>query len=146
MLLPTHLIAGLIVGKITGNYSISLIGSVAVDLDHIFAWWRRGVLFKFKKIVAATTDKSFRITDQRNYFHNIFFFIAAILVFLIIDIKTGLIFGLAYLVHLLMDSLDNSGFYPFYPNKKINLRGPIKYYSLAELGFAIFLLVIYFVI
>jgi len=146
MFLPTHLVAGLIVGKITGNYNISLLGSVTMDLDHLLAYYRAGILFSFKKFFAATTGQASIGIPQRNFFHNIFFCLAVSAIALIIDFSAGLVLFIAYIFHLFLDSLDDSNYYPFYPNKKINLRGPIKYFSKQEFIFMIFLLLIFFII
>ncbi|KKS33399.1 MAG: hypothetical protein UU95_C0033G0005 [Parcubacteria group bacterium GW2011_GWC2_42_12] len=146
MLLPTHLAAGLIIGKLTGDYSAAFIGSVAVDLDHFFAFYSSHVLLKVKKIILATTKQNFLVNNQRNYFHNIFFFLAASASALIIDFNAGLIFSLAYLVHLIFDALDNQTYFPFYPSKKISLRGPIKYFSKQEIIFALALFFIFLIV
>jgi hypothetical protein len=146
MLLPTHLAAGLIIGKLTGDYSAAFIGSVAVDTDHFFAFYHSHVLLKVKKIILATTNQNFKVNNQRNYFHNVLFFLAISTLVLIINFRVGLAFGLAYLVHLIFDSLDNQSYYPFYPNKKIGFRGPIKYFSKQEIGFALLLFLIFLII
>lgn len=146
MLLPTHLAAGLIIGKLTGDYAIAFIGSTAVDLDHFIAFYRSKVLLKFKKIILATTNQNHIVIDQRNYFHNVFFFLAVSLIVLLIDLRVGLIFGISYLVHLIFDSFDNQNYYPFYPNKKINLHGPINYFSAREVTFAFLLFVIFLLV
>ncbi len=146
MTLPTHLVAGLIIGKLTGNYTVSLIGSAAVDLDHLIAYYRNGILSKPKRLIAAVINKTDSLIDQRNYFHNIFFFTAITVIVLIVNFKIGLVFSLAYLGHLILDSLDNMNYFPFYPNKKINLRGPIKYFSQQEFFFAIVLFFIFLII
>lgn len=146
MLLPTHLAAGLIIGKLTGDYSAAFIGSVAVDMDHFFAFYNSHVLLKLKKIILATTKQNFLVSNQRNYFHNVFFFLAASAVVMAFNFKVGEIFSLAYLVHLIFDSLDNQVYLPFYPNKKISLRGPIKYFSKQEIVFALLLFFIFLVV
>jgi hypothetical protein len=63
----------------------------------------------------------------------------------LIDSRIGLIFGLAYLSHLVIDGLDGSDFYPLYP-LKWNFKGPIKYMSIAELVFTLALLVVFILI
>ena len=35
MTLPTHLVFGLIIGKVTGNYPLAVLAAIAVDVDHI---------------------------------------------------------------------------------------------------------------
>ncbi|MBI4779217.1 metal-dependent hydrolase [Candidatus Falkowbacteria bacterium] len=146
MLLSTHLAAGLIISKLTGNYNASLLGSVIMDLDHFIAYYRTGILFKFKKVLIATTGKADIGLPQRNFFHNIFFCLLVSAIASSINFSFGLAFGAAYILHLVLDSLDNSNYYPFYPNLKINLRGPLKYFSKQELIFTFILLLIFFII
>jgi hypothetical protein len=146
MLLSTHLAAGLIVSKLTGNYNYSLLGSVVMDLDHLIAYYRTGILLKFKKVLIATTGRADIGLPQRNFFHNIFFCLIISIIFLLINFSAGLAFSAAYILHLILDSLDNSSYYPFYPNLKIKLQGPIKYFSKQEFVFTFILLLIYFII
>ncbi|MDD4901434.1 MAG: metal-dependent hydrolase [Patescibacteria group bacterium] len=146
MLLPTHLAAGLIIGKLTGDYTVAFIGSVAVDLDHFFAFYKSHVLLKVKKIILATTSQDFIVNNQRNYFHNIFCFLAVAVIMLAVNFKVGAIFSLAYLVHLIFDALDDQEYYPFYPNKKLKFRGPIKYFSKQEIIFALALFLIFLLV
>ena len=146
MLLSTHLAAGLIISKLTGNYNYSLLGSVIMDLDHLIAYYRTGILLKFRKMLIATTGIADIGLPQRNFFHNIFFCLLVSVIVLAINFTAGLAFGAAYILHLILDSLDNSNYYPLYPNLKINLRGPIKYFSKQEFVFTFILLLIYFII
>ena len=146
MFLSTHLAAGLVIGKLTGNYNISLLGSIIMDLDHLLAYYRADILFNFKKVLMATIGQANIGMPQRNYLHNIFICLLAIIIALAINFSAGLIFGLAYLCHLILDSLDTSGYYPFYPNLKINLRGPIKYFSRQELIITAILLLVFIII
>jgi hypothetical protein len=146
MLFPTHLLAGLIIGKITGDYPTSLIGSVIIDSDHLVAYYRNGILFKFKKFIAATFNRIDQITDARNYFHNAILFMAVAIVAMFINFKIGLVFSLAYFVHLIFDSLDNVNYLPFYPSQKLNFNGPIKYCSLQEFIFSLILFIIFFLV
>ncbi len=146
MFLPTHLAAGLIIGKLTGNYGASLFGSVFMDLDHLLAYYRAGILFKFKKVFAVIAGRANINIPQRNYLHNILFFCLAAALALMLNFSAGLIFGAAFALHLVLDSLDNSNYYPFYPNLKINLHGPVKYFSKQEFIITFVLLLIFFAI
>jgi len=146
MFLPTHLAAGLIIGKLTGNYEVSLLGSVIMDLDHLLAYYQAGILFKFKKVFIASTNKVDIGMPQRNYFHNIFFCLAVSVMLMVINFSAGLVFFIAYAIHLILDSLDNSGLYPAYPNLKIYFHGPIKYFSKQEVVIAAILLLIFLII
>jgi len=53
-------------------------------------------------------------------------------------------FSFGYLSHLFLDVLDNADIQPFYP-LKINVIGPIPYFSIWELLFALIMLSIYFI-
>lgn len=146
MLLSTHLAAGLIISKLSGNYNAALLGSVIMDLDHLIAYYRTGILLKLRKILIATIGKADIGIAQRNFFHNIFFYLFISAVVSAINFSAGLIFGAAYVCHLILDSLDSENYYPFYPSLKINLRGPIKYFSRQEFIFTFILLMIFFII
>lgn len=146
MLLSTHLAAGLVISKLTGDYNASLLGSVVMDLDHLIAYYRTGILLKFRKILIATTGKADIGIAQRNFFHNIFFCLMISIIVSFMNFSGGLIFGAAYLYHLILDSLDSESYYPFYPSLKINLRGPIKYFSRQEFIFTFIFLLIFFII
>lgn len=145
MLLSAHLAAGLIIGKLTGNYNASLLGSVVMDLDHLIAYYRTGILLKFRKVLVATAGRKDIGLPQRNFFHNIFFCLLVSVIISATSFSTGLIFGAAYLCHLILDALDSENYYPFYPSLKVNLRGPIKYFSRQEFIFTFILLLVYFI-
>ncbi len=117
-----------------------------MDLDHLLAYYRAGILFKFKKVLMATIGQANIGMPQRNYLHNIFICLLILTLALAINFSAGLILSIAYICHLVLDSLDTSGYYPFYPNLKINLRGPIKYFSKQEFILAFIMLLIYFII
>lgn len=146
MFFPAHVAAGLIVGKLTDNYAASLIGAAAIDVDHIISYLRSGILFKPKKLIAAITDTSDPWGDQRHFLHNVFSWIIISALISIVDFNVGLAFGLAYLSHLILDALDDSDFFPFFPNKKINLRGPIHYFSKPEISFTVFLFLTFLIL
>lgn len=146
MILSTHLAAGLIISKLTGDYNASLLGSVIMDLDHLIAYYRTGILLKFRKVLVATTGRADIGLPQRNFFHNVFFCLVVSAAVSVMNFSAGLTFGAAYACHLILDALDSEAYYPFYPSLKINLRGPIKYFSRQEFIFTFILLLIFFII
>lgn len=146
MTLPTHFMLGMIIGKITGNYPAALASSVLIDLDHLQSYITHGVILKPKKLWYALTDQVDQWGDQRGIFHNVIFFGIVAIFLCILGGAVGKVVTIGYLGHLLLDALDNSDYWPLYPNKKINLRGPIKYGSIQELVFFIVLLIIFIVI
>ncbi|MDQ3075586.1 MAG: hypothetical protein M3Q34_00455 [bacterium] len=124
--------AGLIIGKLTGNYTLSITGALFLDLDHFLTLSKHQLLSKPKDFFHAILSQNDPYGDQRFALHNFFIFLLISLPILFIDFRIGFIFGAAYLSHLILDALDNSDYYPFFPNKKINIIGPIKYFSNQE--------------
>src|SRR3972149_1792613 len=77
MFLLAHLALGLIIGKLTQNYPIALIGALFVDVDHLLPFIRHKILFSWKKFWKTITNpKSYPNLDKRNYLHSIFAFIS----------------------------------------------------------------------
>ena len=146
MSLPTHLVAGLIIGKLLGNYPLALFGALAIDLDHIAPYLKHNVLFNPKKLLKTITDQNDPYGNQRNFLHSLFVYVIISTLLIIVDFRLGLILSLAYLTHLVIDALDAADFYPFYPNRKINFRGPIGYFSKQEFLFTFFLFLIFLIL
>lgn len=138
-----HLAAGLIIGKLTGDYPTAIIGAVAIDLDHLIPHVKNKIIFNVKEMlkVAKSTHES-----SRSYFHS--FFALPILVGLValFSVKVALVFALGYLSHFLLDAIDDDDFYPLFPWLKFNTRGFIGYYSKVELVFTVILFIVYFLI
>ena len=145
MFLLSHLVAGLIIGKISGNYGIALLGSFIIDLDHLFPYFKNRMVFNFRKLWKAVTTKKDLYKDQRNYLHSIFSWAAISIALMVFNLSVGLVFSFAYLAHLFLDALDNADFYPLYP-LRYNLKGPIDYLSIKEHLFTLFLIGVLLVI
>lgn len=146
MTIPTHVMAGLVVGKFTGNYSLAVFMSVVPDLDHLFSYAKNDILFKFDKFLKAALNPRDPYGDQRYIFHNIIFCILASFLVSLINYQIGVVFALAYLGHILLDSIDSSDYFPFFPNKSINVRGPIGYFSKKEFFVFLILVILFFLI
>ncbi|HLC61199.1 MAG TPA: metal-dependent hydrolase [Candidatus Nanoarchaeia archaeon] len=145
MFIFAHLVAGLIVGRISGNYPVSLVGAIFADLDHLIPYVQHKVIFNIKKFWKTITGEQDNIGNQRNYLHNIIVFATLSFLVFIFDFRIGLIFSIAYLSHLLLDLIDTSDFYPFYPSK-MNIKGPIGYFSRAEIYVTLGLFIIFLLI
>lgn len=143
MFLFAHLVVALIIGKLGGSYLWALIGTFFADIDHFISYARHGVLFKPKLLWKAVTSESDPWGDQRNILHNLFIWALISCIFLFIDLRIGIIFSLGYLSNLALDSMDKSDYYPFYPSKKIVIRGPIGYLSREEIVFTLMMLVLF---
>ena len=146
MTFPTHLMAGLVIGKLTGNYSLSIAVAVGVDIDHVFSYAKNGILLKPKKFLQTVFNRDDPYGDQRFFLHNVLVFILISGIVFFINPQIGFIFSLAYLSHIILDALDNSDYFPFFPNKKINIRGPIEYASWKELPIVCFLIITFLLI
>lgn len=142
MTLPTHVLAGLVIGKITGDFPIAIAGSIGMDFDHLISYCRHGILFKPRRLLKALVDESDPWGDQRNLLHNAFVWVAVSIFLFVVNFRLGMIFSIAYLFHLILDALDTADYYPFFPFRTIMLKGFVKYYSKQEAFFALCLLVL----
>ncbi|MCX6823773.1 MAG: metal-dependent hydrolase [candidate division SR1 bacterium] len=140
---PTHLAAGLIIGHLTGDYVTAIACSVLIDIDHLVPVIKDGFLFHPKKLWNVMVNpkvirnpKTGKKEDERNYLHSIFTFIVLSAIVLLINVPVGIVFAIAYAVHLTFDMLDKSDYYPFYPIKSVNIQGYIRYCSKGEFLFA----------
>lgn len=144
MFFTAHLAAGLIIGKLTDNYTASLIAAMAPDADHAISYIRSGVLFRPKEFLNTISTTEDPAGDQRNFLHNIGSFVAITTAAFVMEIQLGWTIGIAYLSHLILDILDKADFYPLYPSMRFKLRGPIKYFSHEETLATILLFLVYF--
>jgi len=138
-----HLAMGLIIGKVTGDYPTAVISSVAIDIDHLIPFAKQKIIFNFKKMLKAAKTPH---DSSRSYLHSFFAFGLLTGVICLINLPVGLVFGLGYLGHFLLDALDKDDLYPFFPIKRFNIHGFIGYYSKAELIFTVLLFLFYFII
>lgn len=140
---PTHLITGLIIGQVTGDYPTALATSLLIDLDHLAAYARKNILFSPARLIQASLVSDDSANDQRSIFHS--FTAASIITFLIAILlpQLALTFGLAYFLHLVLDLLDDSPVSPWIPFNHSLYVGPIRYYSHQELNLFLLLLIIF---
>lgn len=143
MTIPTHALAGLIIGKITGNYPAAIAGSLVIDLDHTVSYFRHRILFNPRELVKATLTRNDPWTDQRHFLHSIFSWVVISGSLVVLIPHIGVPFAAAYFFHLVLDAIEKSGLYPFFPYKTIALKGFITYASIQELLFAMLLIGIF---
>lgn len=144
MTIPTHLVAGLMVGKLTGDYSFALVGALGPDVDHLVSYAKNGVLLNPKEFWKTITNTSDPYGDQRYYLHNVLVFVSISAFVYYFNSQIGIALGLAYLSHLILDALDDADYFPFFPNKKIVIKGPVGYFSKEELIFFLVLACAFF--
>lgn len=146
MFLFAHLIIGLIIGKLTNHYLFAILFAVVIDLDHLIPYIKNKIIFKPKELFKTITTPEDPYGNQRNYFHSFFVWASISVVLLIINFNIGLVISLSWLSHLLLDLLDGSDYYPFYPIRDINVKGPIRYLSMGEIIFTIILLLTFLIL
>lgn len=132
MSIPVHIVFGILIGKLTGDYPTSLIAATAIDLDHGFSYIRHGLLLQPKELWKTMTTEKDPWSTQRNIFHNVLMWAAISGCSFFWGTTIGLAVTLGYLSHLILDALDTADYFPFYPNTRINLRGPVRYLSIHE--------------
>ncbi|MDD3711267.1 MAG: metal-dependent hydrolase [Patescibacteria group bacterium] len=143
MYATTHLALGLIIGKISGDYSAALIGSLAIDIDHMFPAMREKRFLNIREYWKRSRSYA---DSGRSYFHGIFALIFFSVILYFFDPRFALIFSIAYLGHFFLDALDNSDFMPFYPLSKFNIKGFIPYFSKQEFVFSLILFLVFIIL
>lgn len=141
MTLPSHILLGTVIGRMTGDYTTAIAVSAAIDIDHLRSYIKSGVLFDLDRLRKTVLDTEDPYGDQRGYLHNILIAIPITLLVYLISPTIGTVFGIAYGGHLLLDALDKSDYWPLYPYKGINIKGFVEYFSPTEIFFDIFLLI-----
>lgn len=98
-----HLLLGIILGKVYGNYLFFILGSIFPDLDHILIIIKNK-FWNIKKIIKTIKfEKQFNIKYKTPLFHSVLGLILFSLIICIFDLKGALFFGIAYFIHLLID-------------------------------------------
>jgi membrane-bound metal-dependent hydrolase YbcI (DUF457 family) len=143
----THLALALIIGKVSGDYSAALLGSLVIDIDHFMPFIEKRKKFKLKEFWQDMQESKNSYGEiSRSYLHSFFSWALLSLIICLINLRFGLIFSLAYLGHFLLDAIDDSDFYPFYPIEKFNIKGFIPYFSKKELFFSLILFFLFIII
>ena len=98
MMWPAHIAAGLIVGKISGNYWASMIGSLAIDADHLVVYIRSGILWRPKEFWKTIISSEDVLGNQRNILHSVFGWLLVSGIILVVHFNIGAVFSVAYAV------------------------------------------------
>lgn len=136
-----HIFIGLILGKLSGNYFIFILGSIFPDLDHIYVIFKNK-FFSIKKIVHSIKfERKFGVRYKTTLFHSIFGLILFSIIIYFFSKIWALYFAIAYLLHLLIDWLDIDEKYYLYPTK-IKFKGVLPIWSKFEQIITLFLLLL----
>ncbi len=138
---------GLIIGKVTGNYTLATSVSVLVDCDHLISLHKHGALRSWKKFWEAETNPEDPWGDQRGILHTLFsvFFGTSLVAFLFGPMIGGTWF-LSHFGHIFLDYISDSDTWVFKPFSNFKTRGFVPYYSKYEVLFFLGLVVIFFLI
>ena len=99
----THIVAGLIAGKLFGNYTLAILVSIVIDFDHIIIYIKHNIIFKPKELWKAITVEEDPYGYQRNFLHNIFTWAIISGITIFINKPIGLVISASYLFHLILD-------------------------------------------
>ena len=138
MFVTAHIAAGLLIGKLTGNYVAALLGMLLLDLDHFYAFIKENVFTSWKRLKKVILFEEY-VKGDRTPLHSFTLWLPISLVFVLIDKNFGVPFAIGYLAHLCMDMVDNSDFYAFWP-WEYSFKGPIRYLGWRELTITLLLL------
>lgn len=132
MTLPTHAVAGALIGCITGQPLVGILVACLPDIDHLYSYIKHGYLKNWPIFYKNAFGKEDIQGDQRNILHNIIIAFGLSLIVFFLFHSIFLTFLLSYASHLLLDAIDTSDYFPLYPYKIINIRGFIDFYSWQE--------------
>ena len=147
MTIPNHIALGLIIGKVTGDYTLAISTSLLLDCDHFVSLYKHGALKSFKLFWKTTTDAKDLWGDQRGILHNLF---SVMLVFFAVYFSFGIsiatTIGLSHLGHISLDAISKADSWLFRPFSNLKTRGFIPYYSTYEIIFFVGLILIFFLL
>lgn len=124
-------ITALILGKLFGNTSIWIIGSIIPDIDHIYVAIKYNLWNSKRFIDSLKHEKKYNIHYKTPLIHSISGLIISSIVFYLIKPKLIYTFSIAYLLHLLMDWPDQDKKQFLYP-LKMNFKGLLPIWSKTE--------------
>ncbi len=144
-----HIILGLVLGKLFGDYTFFILGSLFPDIDHIYVILKNK-LFSIKKLILTVRyEEKYGLNYKTPLVHSFFGLILSTgIVYFLFGTSASRNFGLAYFFHFLLDWPDIDIKYYLFP-LKIKFKGFLPIWSRFEqivTCFAILLLVILFII
>jgi len=113
-----HLILGLVLGKLFGNFWFFVIGSIFPDIDHFYIILKNKI-FSWKKYVDSMKyEKKYKIRYKTAFVHSFLGLMVFSFLVGLFNVYGGIAFALAYFSHLLIDWTDIDEKYYLYPYKK----------------------------
>ncbi len=132
MLFLTHLLSGLLVGKLVGGSMILIaVGAVIVDIDHLYNFIKKGILFSPRKLWTTMFSPHDPHGTNRTIAHSLLAWALATIAMVSINKQYGAMLSIGYLSHLVIDAFDSDDLHLFFPLKG-SVKGPIVYNSASE--------------
>lgn len=126
-----HLIFGIILGKITGNYFYAIVGSIIPDIDHLYIIIKNK-FFSMKQIIdSMKNEEKYNIRYKTPFVHSFLGLIVFSVIITITNIHNGIIFAIGYFSHLILDWFDKDEKYYLFPFK-IKFEGFLPIWSRTE--------------
>lgn len=125
-----HLLLGIILGKLFGNYSAFILGSILPDIDHIYIIVKNKFWSINKIISSIKYEKKYHLEYKTPFMHSVLGLVV-FTIFAFLFNFGALEFGIAYLLHLLIDWFDIDIKYYLYP-VKTKFKGILPIWSKFE--------------
>jgi len=126
-----HLLLGIILGELYGNYFFFILGSVFADLDHLYVIFKHR-LFNIRKMIESIRyEHKYRINYKTPLFHSLFGAVIFSTAVFFIAPYGAIPFLIGYLLHLLLDLIDIDEKYLLYP-LRIKFKGFLPIWSIVE--------------
>lgn len=135
-----HLLLGILLGKIFGNYLFFIVGSIFPDFDHLYILVRKKIPMK-EIIDSIRFEKKYNLRYKTLLFHSLLGLMLFSGILYVFNQKGALIFAMAYFLHLLIDWADIDEKYYLYP-VKIKFKGFLPIWSRVEKVLTMILLVL----
>jgi len=132
MLCLTHLLSGLLVGKLIGGSMLLVAaGAVVVDIDHLYNFVKKGIIYSPKKLWTTMFSPHDPHGTNRTMAHSLLGWAIATIALLTISRQYGAMLSIGYLSHLIIDVFDSDDLHLFFPLKG-SVKGPVVYNSASE--------------
>lgn len=133
MTTPTHAALGFAIGTAFGHPVLGIAASVLVDGDHFVAYARHGVLRSPRLFWKTITSNEDPYGSQRGWFHSLLIALPLSAGLWLALPSWGPVLALSYLGHIVLDALDSADYWPLYPFKRWNFKGPVRFFSAQEI-------------
>jgi membrane-bound metal-dependent hydrolase YbcI (DUF457 family) len=144
MLILTHLLFGLFLGKLLGSVLLVAIGSIIVDIDHLYVFVKRGLIFYPRKLWASMFSPHDPYGTHRTVAHSFFAWLVVTIAVTLVNKQYGAMISIGYLGHLMLDAIDSDDLQLMFPLKG-TMKGPVVYNSRVEYFIDIIIVAVLFV-